>query len=338
MFGSCRPEFRNKPYCEVCAELSGDVCHGMFSAMKRRHHCRMCGLSVCLEHAVGRRTLPHLGYTKPQILCETCLLLPRHAAPVVCHPSKGKVSVGIRSVLPTYLFCTRRNSKPHTWRERFVRARGKWRNWKRTGNDILLPNDNSVAHKEEACAALEGEIDESSMSVAEPEDEPPDEPTLQMLRCEAALEKEVLSTCERQSLGVLSEPESEPGGFEKLDSTERKDAENVDQERARSQAEVALHAESEERRSEPGGFQKLDSREKNDTENGNQERARSQAEVVLHAQSEETRLASSRECRRLASVLAEYLTCCKNEGSEVLPSAPCPIKEGLVSQLRLQFE
>merc|ERR1712136_390532 len=135
------------------------------------------------------------------------------------------------------------------------------------------------------------------MSVAEPEDEPPDEPTLQMLRCEAALEKEVLSTCERRSLGVLSEPESEPGGFEKLDSTEKKD-----------------------------------------TENGNQERARSQAEVVLHAQSEETRLASSRECRRLASVLAEYLTCCKNEGSEVLPSAPCPIKEGLVSQLRLQFE
>jgi len=189
-----------------------------------------------------------------------------------------------------------------------------------------------VVHKGEACAALEGEIDESRMSVAEPKDEPPDEPTLQMLRCEAAF------TCARQSLGVLSEPESEPGGFEKLDSTERKDAENVDQERARSQAEVALHAESEERRSEPGGFQKLDSREKNDTENGNQERARSQAEVVLHAQSEETRLASSRECRRLASVLAEYLTCCKNEGSEVLPSAPCPIKEGLVSQLRLQFE
>eukprot|EP00450_Noctiluca_scintillans_P005553 CAMPEP_0194495834 /NCGR_PEP_ID=MMETSP0253-20130528/13304_1 /TAXON_ID=2966 /ORGANISM="Noctiluca scintillans" /LENGTH=642 /DNA_ID=CAMNT_0039337153 /DNA_START=58 /DNA_END=1986 /DNA_ORIENTATION=- len=297
MSGSCRPEFRNKPYCEVCAELSGDVCHGMFSAMKRRHHCRMCGLSVCLEHAVGRRTLPHLGYTKPQILCETCLLLPRHIAPILCHPIKGKVSVGIRRMLPTYLYCTRRNSKPHTWRERFVRARGKWRNWKRTGNDIPLSSDNSVAHKGEACAPLDGEIDESMMSVAEPEDEPPDEPTLQMLRWEAALEKEVLITCARQSLGVLSEPESEPGGSEKLDSTERKDTETVDQERARSQAEV-----------------------------------------VRHAEPEETRIASSRECRKLASLRAEYLTCCKSEGSEVLPSGPCPIKEGLVSQLRLQFE
>ena len=74
-----RPRMRKKAYCEVCA-AHGEVADAQFTSVKRRHHCRMCGRSVCSEHAVGRQCLPNLGYSSPQLLCETCFLLPRDGA------------------------------------------------------------------------------------------------------------------------------------------------------------------------------------------------------------------------------------------------------------------
>ena len=89
-YDAFRPRFHMKSYCEVCAaHCEGSVvCE--FTPLRRRHHCRMCGRSVCLEHAVGRRALPQLGYKKPQMLCETCFLLPRDIAARKVKDGRGR--------------------------------------------------------------------------------------------------------------------------------------------------------------------------------------------------------------------------------------------------------
>mmetsp|Transcript_55184 Transcript_55184/g.147282 ORF Transcript_55184/g.147282 Transcript_55184/m.147282 type:complete len:590 (-) Transcript_55184:242-2011(-) len=89
-FQVLRPGFHMKSYCEVCRDESDGTVDCSFTPLKRRHHCRMCGRSVCLEHAVGRRALPQLGYKKPQLLCETCFLLPRDIATRKVKDGRGR--------------------------------------------------------------------------------------------------------------------------------------------------------------------------------------------------------------------------------------------------------
>jgi len=49
-----------------------EVCKKAFSMMRRRHHCRQCGRSVCKQHATHEKTLPEFGYTAPVRVCDFC--------------------------------------------------------------------------------------------------------------------------------------------------------------------------------------------------------------------------------------------------------------------------
>ena len=132
-----RPTLRKMPYCEVCAAYCDVSTYCSFTPLRRRHHCRMCGRSVCLEHAVGHRALPRLGYDKPQLLCETCFLLPDDGP--LSKRSKGLLS-GKRwnktqqrrnrhrikdrlkqTVVPSFLSVVKRSQcvlpRPHRWKK-----------------------------------------------------------------------------------------------------------------------------------------------------------------------------------------------------------------------------
>eukprot|EP00929_Paragymnodinium_shiwhaense_P064810 TRINITY_DN32513_c0_g1_i1.p1 TRINITY_DN32513_c0_g1~~TRINITY_DN32513_c0_g1_i1.p1 ORF type:complete len:780 (+),score=118.56 TRINITY_DN32513_c0_g1_i1:73-2412(+) len=63
--------FHRLPFCEIC-EAQG--VNSAFSLFTRRHHCRSCGRSVCAQHSPETRPMPHLEYSKPQRVCELCLL------------------------------------------------------------------------------------------------------------------------------------------------------------------------------------------------------------------------------------------------------------------------
>jgi len=59
-------------FCEVCAAQGSE--DSSFTSLRRRHHCRMCGRSVCAAHSMGRRECP--GYQAPARICDICDLLP----------------------------------------------------------------------------------------------------------------------------------------------------------------------------------------------------------------------------------------------------------------------
>ncbi|RLN86214.1 hypothetical protein BBJ28_00010850 [Nothophytophthora sp. Chile5] len=64
------PRWKQARMCHVCA--SG------FSLMKRRHHCRNCGQSVCGQHSTNRVALPKFALTEPQRVCDRCFLSGHH--------------------------------------------------------------------------------------------------------------------------------------------------------------------------------------------------------------------------------------------------------------------
>nr|CCA17388.1 conserved hypothetical protein [Albugo laibachii Nc14]CCA24371.1 conserved hypothetical protein [Albugo laibachii Nc14] len=49
-----------------------NVCNYSFSIMRRRHHCRNCGHSVCNQHSTHRLPLPKFDLMQPHRLCDTC--------------------------------------------------------------------------------------------------------------------------------------------------------------------------------------------------------------------------------------------------------------------------
>ncbi|OWZ00070.1 hypothetical protein PHMEG_00028822, partial [Phytophthora megakarya] len=64
------PRWKQSRMCHVCA------CG--FSLVKRRHHCRNCGQSVCSQHSTNRVSLPKFALTEPQRVCDQCFLSGHH--------------------------------------------------------------------------------------------------------------------------------------------------------------------------------------------------------------------------------------------------------------------
>lgn len=64
------PRWKQARSCHVCATI--------FSLMKRRHHCRNCGQSVCSQHSTNRVSLPKFGLSEPQRVCDKCFLSGHH--------------------------------------------------------------------------------------------------------------------------------------------------------------------------------------------------------------------------------------------------------------------
>ena len=47
-------------------------CQVAFSLLRRRHHCRSCGLIFCYACSAVRITMPELGYDEPVRCCTSC--------------------------------------------------------------------------------------------------------------------------------------------------------------------------------------------------------------------------------------------------------------------------
>jgi len=59
-----RPQWKGSKKCDVCGKT--------FGLLTRRHHCRLCGRSMCQSCKAPPRPLPRLGYYKPALVCLTC--------------------------------------------------------------------------------------------------------------------------------------------------------------------------------------------------------------------------------------------------------------------------
>lgn len=64
------PRWKQLRMCHVCA------CG--FTLVKRRHHCRNCGQSVCSQHSTNRVSLPKFALSEPQRVCDQCFLSGHH--------------------------------------------------------------------------------------------------------------------------------------------------------------------------------------------------------------------------------------------------------------------
>ncbi|CAI5725655.1 unnamed protein product [Peronospora destructor] len=64
------PRWKQSRMCHVCA------CG--FTLVKRRHHCRNCGHSVCYQHSTNRVSLPKFALSEPQRVCDECFLSGHH--------------------------------------------------------------------------------------------------------------------------------------------------------------------------------------------------------------------------------------------------------------------
>jgi len=58
-----------KPFAE---NSSCAVCRENFTFLKRRHHCRACGRSLCAAHSSRSTSLPEFGYLSNVRVCDTC--------------------------------------------------------------------------------------------------------------------------------------------------------------------------------------------------------------------------------------------------------------------------
>ncbi|GAB9465235.1 Mitochondrial distribution/morphology family 35/apoptosis [Globisporangium polare] len=81
------PRWKQSRNCHVC------MTH--FTMVKRRHHCRNCGQSVCGGHSTNRVALPKFGLMDPQRICDKCFLSGHHMASVL---PVGSGSFGIGSI------------------------------------------------------------------------------------------------------------------------------------------------------------------------------------------------------------------------------------------------
>lgn len=70
-----RPRFALSSYCYLCSVESHDDPY--FSSVHRRHHCRLCGASICRSHGCYSHPLPELMYHPllPERVCYICKVL-----------------------------------------------------------------------------------------------------------------------------------------------------------------------------------------------------------------------------------------------------------------------
>lgn len=68
------PRFHRLGFCELC--FAQNLPNHRFSLLRRRHHCRNCGRSVCHLHCSRHASLPHFGHVQPQRICDLCSLIP----------------------------------------------------------------------------------------------------------------------------------------------------------------------------------------------------------------------------------------------------------------------
>jgi hypothetical protein len=61
-----RPKWQKTDICHTC--------HKPFGPTRLRHHCRLCGFSLCQSHSSRSHGLPHLGYDPdvPERVCDQC--------------------------------------------------------------------------------------------------------------------------------------------------------------------------------------------------------------------------------------------------------------------------
>jgi len=71
-----RPKFAQSTHCFLCS-ASQDRNDLPFSSVRRRHHCRLCGASICRAHGAYTHPLPELLYQPllPERVCSICKLL-----------------------------------------------------------------------------------------------------------------------------------------------------------------------------------------------------------------------------------------------------------------------
>ncbi len=48
-----------------------EICHGKFTLLSRRHHCRSCGINVCNSCSSNRQTINKFG-NAPVRICSIC--------------------------------------------------------------------------------------------------------------------------------------------------------------------------------------------------------------------------------------------------------------------------
>jgi hypothetical protein len=70
-----RPKFALSSFCYLCSVETPDDMY--FSSVHRRHHCRLCGASICRSHGCYSHPLPELMYHPhlPERVCYICKLL-----------------------------------------------------------------------------------------------------------------------------------------------------------------------------------------------------------------------------------------------------------------------
>ena len=91
----CPPPFQCNSICAICTVP--------FGPRTFRHHCRMCGRSLCHIHSIHRRAIIHLGYSTPVRCCHTCTIeLDREAHYNQLHWRELRVRAYINNTLLPY--------------------------------------------------------------------------------------------------------------------------------------------------------------------------------------------------------------------------------------------
>ncbi|XP_072051017.1 uncharacterized protein [Amphiura filiformis] len=72
--------FNNAPFRLAKARWVADeeahscvVCTNKFNQIRRKHHCRQCGLVLCSKCCKEKVPLPQLGFDEPERVCDACL-------------------------------------------------------------------------------------------------------------------------------------------------------------------------------------------------------------------------------------------------------------------------
>ncbi|WAQ96335.1 ZFY21-like protein [Mya arenaria] len=82
------------------------LCKCKFGGLKRRHHCRQCGLVVCNKCCNEKVPLPQLGIEEPERVCEACRpvtsAVTKSRVLEKTQPNKGKILMDGLSALTIY--------------------------------------------------------------------------------------------------------------------------------------------------------------------------------------------------------------------------------------------
>lgn len=109
------PRWKQSRNCHVC------MTH--FTLMKRRHHCRNCGQSVCGAHSTNRVALPKFALLDPQRLCDKCFLMGHFIAPSALPPGSGSFGVESIGSVPSSHPSSRHTYAPPSQQQRTYTAR-----------------------------------------------------------------------------------------------------------------------------------------------------------------------------------------------------------------------